>query len=80
MQEEIKCEQRNYGERRAATLLLKRILQKDQCLYEFICALRHDDIDQSDLADMLDPNHFYDKGIHVNPCIFLWTIFVPIIY
>ncbi|XP_076103744.1 uncharacterized protein LOC143072598 [Mytilus galloprovincialis] len=58
--QEIKCEQNNKGERMATQHLLKRIRQQDKCLIEFIKALRDPEICQTDLADMLDPNHLLD--------------------
>ncbi|XP_052101041.1 uncharacterized protein LOC127735016 [Mytilus californianus] len=60
--QEIKCEQNNKGEKIATQHLLKRIRQQDKCLIEFIRALRDPEICQTDLADMLDPNHLLDTG------------------
>ncbi|VDH93191.1 cortactin [Mytilus galloprovincialis] len=61
--QEIKCEQNNKGERMATQHLLKRIRQQDKCLIEFIRALRDPEICQTDLADMLDPNHLLDTAM-----------------
>ena len=73
IEEEIKCEERNYGQRRASWLLLYHLPQRVERWFKIFMKTLIED-NHADLAQKLDPDMYESKKITVQSSAFILSL------